>query len=303
MICKICNIDLKTITNTHLAKHGITTDEYVELHGKLREPRRNEELLARLLFFGLGTVPDSIVAERAGMNRRNVAGYRERARIPCGSVIYRTQEGFPCRSLLEAKYDAWLHHKGIAHLHEQDVVETGGKYRADFKIGNKYIEILGMMNIRKYKEKWYKKCRAYWDSGVDWEALVPEDVEDLFQQCSVPIIYEKRECYTCGVPISVSLDGECRNCHRKSWGKKNSTAVVCDHCGNEYMRSGGSETGKFCGRQCYWDSLKIKSLPENSQLANELDTFSLSYIARKYGVKAGTISMRMSRMKKRAPVA
>ena len=64
---------MKSITNTHLAKHGMTTSEYMRVHGRTAEPRRNDELLARLSLLGIGSVPDSIVAEKAGISRRMVA--------------------------------------------------------------------------------------------------------------------------------------------------------------------------------------------------------------------------------------
>ena len=290
---------MKSITNTHLAKHGITASEYAKLYGLTREPHRNEQLLERLISLGLGEVSDSIVADRSGITRRGVAYYRNQLGILPAAVIYRTQEGFPCRSLIEAKYDVWLHEQGIAHLHEQDVDETGGQYRSDFKIGGKHIEILGMIHYKKYEDKWKKKRQTYIDNNVDWKALFPEDVEKLYKSCTTPIIYEKRECSTCGVSLTVSFDGECRSCHRKTWGRNNATLVTCAQCGAEYPRTAGSKTGKFCTRGCYWDSLKIANLPEDSQLSEELKSHSGTELAKRYGVKAATIHMRMMRMRQR----
>lgn len=56
MICKICNVEMKAVTKSHLVKHDITTAEYISKYGGMRKPRRNDELLARLISFGLGIV-------------------------------------------------------------------------------------------------------------------------------------------------------------------------------------------------------------------------------------------------------
>jgi hypothetical protein len=300
MICKICNAEMRAITNTHLVKHGISTSEYVAKYGQLSEPRRNDELLARLSLFGIGTLPDSVVAQKSGVSRRGIAHYRKQLGLPTVSVIYRTQEGYPCRSILEAKYDAWLHDNDIEHLHEQEVPGIKGKCRADFRVGNTFVEIAGMIGYKKYALRWAKKCELYTSAGVEWKAVYEEEVERVYASCKTEVIFVKRCCAKCGEAIKVSLDGMCRKCHRKAWGQKNATLVDCDYCGKKYSRTAGSELGKFCTRKCYWNSLRNSHLPSDEDLAMELQGATAPILAEKYGVKANTINKRVWRARQRA---
>ena len=82
MKCKICNAEMRSITNTHLVKHGLSSSEYIARHGKIKEPRRNDKLLARLSLSGIGVLPDSIVAQESGVSRRGVAYYRKELCLP-----------------------------------------------------------------------------------------------------------------------------------------------------------------------------------------------------------------------------
>jgi hypothetical protein len=290
---------MKAITNTHLAKHGITTADYITQYGPLSEPRRNDELLARLSLLGIGVLPDSVMADKSGISRRGIAYYREQLGMPSVSVIYRTQEGFPCRSILEAKYDAWLHDNHIEHLHEQYVPGTSGKCRADLKIGDTFVEIAGMIAYKKYAARWKRKCEIYSALQVQWKAVYEDEVEQLYSTSQTQVIFVKRVCSQCGNDLTVSLDGMCRTCHRKVWGQKNATLVTCAFCGTEYPRTAGSKTGKFCTRKCYWTSIRLERLPSDAKLAEELNHITVPRLAEKYGVRDNTIYMRMRRMKMR----
>jgi hypothetical protein len=200
---------------------------------------------------------------------------------------------------LEAKYDAWLHASSISHSHEQPVKEVDGKCIADFVIEGEYVEIAGMIGFKKYQERWKRKCQLYNQRGVRWRAVYEDEVEKLFKNCGTAIIYVKRECSSCGVQLTVSFDGECRNCHRKTWGLRNSTPSICPQCNETFPLKAGAENGKFCSRKCYWESLRDDRLPDDSQLSKELEMNTGAELSRKYKVKATNIYMRMRRMKMR----
>lgn len=300
MKCKICNAEMRSITNTHLVKHGLSSSEYIARHGKIKEPRRNDELLTRLSLLGIGVLPDSIVAQESGVSRRGVSYYRNKLGLPPVTVIYRTQEGYPCRSILEAKYDAWMHDNDIAHLHEQEVPGTKGTCRADFKIGNTFVEVAGMIGYKKYAVRWKRKCEIYASIGVDWKAVYEDEVELLYSSSNTKVIFVERSCTDCGEFLTVSLNGMCRKCHRKAWGKNNSVSVRCAYCDEEYPRPAGSKTGKFCTRECYWQSLRDSRLPSDEYLAVELKGTTAPMLADKYGVKSNTINMRVWRAQQKS---
>ena len=67
---------------------------------------------------GLGTKPDSVFAKEYNLSRRDVCSVRNKLGIKPFIGIILSQEDESLRSILEAKYDAYLHWKGIAHKHD-----------------------------------------------------------------------------------------------------------------------------------------------------------------------------------------
>jgi hypothetical protein len=139
------------------------------------KPRNYDEWMYR----GLGTKPDSVIAEKYGIERRTVAFIRARLGIAAfvGSIL--TQEGEPCRSIHEAKMDAVLHWKGIPHRHEVPVL--GGRFVADFMFGEPgketILEVLGMLEYPRGfgtpdDAKYVARRITIWSKGCDVQNTV-----------------------------------------------------------------------------------------------------------------------------------
>lgn len=96
---------------------------------------------------GLGSKPDAVIARELNVPRRKVCTERNNRSIKpfIGRIL--TQEGLAVRSIYEAMYDAVLHQQNISHLHEVPVPSTN--FQADFKIGDTFIEIAGMLNFSR----------------------------------------------------------------------------------------------------------------------------------------------------------
>lgn len=286
------------ITNTHLASHGLTTTQYREQFGELSKRLVSLKTAEALLPFGLGKYPDSIVSERSGVSRRDVALARARLSLPVVAGLYRTQEGVSCRSIVEAQFDAWLHDCDIDHVHQPGVPNT--KRFADFQVGRIYIEIIGMGGFSRYESRWSKKKSEYEAADVPWIGFYPDQVEHLYSLSSTKVICVERRCSECKTLLIHSLDGMCRKCHRRAWGKKNSTMTICEECGIEYPKSPGSPLQKYCGRKCYSKSLRLELLPSDEEIVEALKGTNTNRLAIKLGVHPSTIYQRLARMKKRA---
>jgi len=72
------------------------------------------------------------------------------------------KDGHLCRSMAEQQIDNWLHKNNITHEIEpvypkHDEYNKSGRMRADWKIGNNYVEYFGLPDDKKYAEKMQKK--------------------------------------------------------------------------------------------------------------------------------------------------
>ncbi len=209
-----------------------------------------------------------------------------------------TQEGLPCRSLLEAKIDAVFHWKGTAHEHEVNV--PGLPYRADFKMADgSYVEVAGMMNFQRYHQKLDKKMGDYQKHGITVRYLFDSDVHRMWEGCPLPIIAVERKCLDCGLVTIDLSSGRCRPCSRRKWGIDNATEEICTQCQKTWLRKGGSENAKFCSRRCYWKSLE-HPWPSWEELDKELTTKSVAQVARDLGVKANALHQRLYRRQRRS---
>ena len=120
--CKICGKEFGIITASHLKKHEMTVKEYKEKFGTeivsletIRAMKRNGSIDWDNI--GLGAIPDSEIAVSLAVSKRKVCYERNTRSIPPFNGYLKTQEGYHCRSVYEAMYDAWLHWKDIQHEH------------------------------------------------------------------------------------------------------------------------------------------------------------------------------------------
>ncbi len=255
--------------------------------------RRKHDTVA-LIAMGLGDKPDSVIAKESGIDRRTVAYIRSKLGISAFVGLILTQEGNPCRSIYEAMYDAWLHWKNQEHEHEVKV--PGTSYIADFKVNGTYIEIVGMMPVKRYSDKIWKKHSEYDRLCLPTSWIGPEALEYICRDCPIPLKFRPRYCSTCNLETHDLVQGMCRPCHRKAWGKANSEAAICDQCNKSFQRPAGQPNAKFCSRDCYWASLR-KPSPSWEWIDEQLKTRSVPSVASEIGMKPNTIHMRLHRRK------
>jgi hypothetical protein len=212
--------------------------------------------------------------------------------------MYLNQEGRRCRSILEAKTDAFLHWSSIGHEHEVRVGRL--PYIADFRLEDgTYIEVAGMMQYPRYHKKFDKKMLDYAINGVSVIYLFAHDVNRIFFDCPVElkVLYE-RVCGECGKQDNDLVNLMCRPCSRKKWGKANAVESKCLRCEKSFMRPAGSPRAKYCTRECYWSSLRKQSQPtewfiEQSKLK------SISSLALENGIEPNCLYARIRRFKEK----
>ncbi len=213
----------------------------------------------------LGTVPDSAIADQFNKSSSYIGQIRRKLNIPAFRGFILSQEGIPLRSILEAKYDAYLHWKGLDHQHE---CPLGDGRTADFYVDGKgFVEIVGMLSYSKYKKRFIKKKKWYEntdDLSLDWSCktpityLFPKNVEKLYKICSLELKFRKRICSQCGINTTNPANGLCRPCNKKQWGIDNGTTKKCKQCSGRFIANAGSPNQKFCNRNCYYDSMRFE---------------------------------------------
>lgn len=214
---------------------------------------------------GLGRRPDRAIAIELGVSRERVGGERRSRGISAFVGYILTQEGFPCRSIWEAMYDAYLHARREEHLHEVRV--PGLRYVADFRMeSGTYVEILGMLGGRDYTERFLKKHRAYDAIALPITYVEPGSVQYLYSQYPLPLKFRERRCVTCGRDNHDLVRGMCRNpCYMDWWRSQKyaaEAARTCTQCGRSYRSSGE----KFCSHDCYAASLARYPWPSWEEL-------------------------------------
>jgi hypothetical protein len=268
--CVYCGLFFRSIPASHLLAH-------------------KEDLLKD----GLGEKPDSIIADMSRSSRRIICAVRNRLHIAPPSFLYLTKEGLSCRSQFEAKYDAYLHYSNIPHEHEVRV--PGLPYIADFRIDGVYIEIAGMYGYKKYETKMRKKISDYIDKGIDYKILTDKDVDSLIVDLPVTIEIRKRYCSVCELLTKDLVNGMCRPCSRKLWGKNNGYMSHCHRCNGKYIKNAGSPGQKYCSRSCYWKSLRSVNWPTLQEIDDMRRSRSIIKIAKDLGVEANTLYMHIYR--------
>ncbi len=296
LTCAVCGQQFWSLSNTHLRKHGLTPAKYQSLYGgpvTSLETRARHSTVDVDSLVGLGRRPDSVVAQESGVGRRAVSYIRSKLGIAAFVGLILTQEEKPCRSIYEAMYDAWLHWKGKCHRHEVKV--DGLPYIADFWVDESYVEIIGMLPYERYARKFKEKHAAYDRCCIPCQWIEPGSVEYLYRSCPVKLKFrEQRKCSECGLEIHDLVQGMCRRCHRKAWGKANATEATCQQCGQTYQRYAGQPNAKFCSRSCYWDSFRIPT-PSWDWIDEQLASRSVSDVAKEIGLKSQTLAQRLHR--------
>jgi predicted DNA-binding protein YlxM (UPF0122 family) len=162
-----------------ILKRGLMESQFA-YHGKEVEKPSEEELsrfyvqeekslseLGELFEVDPSTVADWL--EGIGVERREVIyGYKEFLTCHDGDLV---------KSTYERRVDNWLYKMGIPHDYGK---KLPGKTmcRCDFKVGDVYIEIWGLIGTEFYEEKMEEKKIPYYEKhGLNRIDLSPEDFD------------------------------------------------------------------------------------------------------------------------------
>lgn len=297
--CPLCNRDFRCITNSHVKKeHSMTMEEFSKVTG-LKTFSSNEYWEGRVKDYNLevfnsphlGVLPDDEVARIYSVSRRTVARLRGKKGLLPPTAEYLSYEGLYLRSSLEAMYDAYLHELGVEHEHEPVPVPTS-KYRADFKVGNVFIEIRGMENYKEYDLKQTIKDALYKRHNLKVVSLLPPAIHRMYNNCKVnSIIFTgNKKCKECNEnSASLSL-GYCSSCYSRCHKPYTKT---CPGCGKEFQCHTNKQL--FCGRECSTTNqrkaitLKVKLFDEILNLAEALALYNpgLSLADYRFRIRAG----------------
>lgn len=103
-------------------------------------------------------------------------GIKNRKRIRCS-------DGHMVRSYYERAFDNLLNRNCIEHEYDPHL-PFNRRCMADFKIKNVYVEIWGMMEDSKYRERREKKLKLYRENECKLLEIFPEDFKNLSQKMS-----------------------------------------------------------------------------------------------------------------------
>lgn len=103
---------------------------------------------------------------------------------PARGTICLANDGHQCRSLAEKAICDWLFLHGIDHAIEpawpkHPQLNPSGRLRADWAIGDVYIEFAGMMSDTQYSDKMGRKVQLAHETGIRLIVLQPEDLPRL----------------------------------------------------------------------------------------------------------------------------
>lgn len=126
--------------------------------------------------------PDTYKAVFGSWNKAIKAAGFEPNQASLGFVVV-AKDGHICRSVTEKIIDDWLFDNGI--IHEKEVLYPSGTRRADWKVGDVYIEFLGLdldsnylLNI-EYRRSLIEKRRICQEEGIKLVEIFPQDLECL----------------------------------------------------------------------------------------------------------------------------
>lgn len=91
-----------------------------------------------------------------------------------------SEDGHLCLSMLEWKFCNLLHKSGVEHIKEPRYT-TSNLTRADYKIGDLYVEIAGLLGDVNYEEKLKLKLSSARERKQRVLVLSPKDVDELMK--------------------------------------------------------------------------------------------------------------------------
>ena len=239
----------------------------------------------------LGKKPDSQIAIEFGLDRRKICQKRNDMGIPAFKGLTLTQEGKPCRSIHEAMYDAYLHWKDIKHDHEVPVEFL--PFIADFKIGNKFVEIFGMKGFSVYDAKMRRKKKAYRKHHINFEEMPLKTIETLYQNCPLRVNYRDKSCEKCGKTQHRIVKGYCYPCYMKLYHERPLYDIVCKKCGKKISMD---HLQQYCSYRCYWDDNTRITWPSLADFKNMLTNNSMRGVARLLGVTLSSVQRRIRKL-------
>ena len=98
-----------------------------------------------------------------------------------------SQDGHMCHSLDEQHIDNWFFSKGIVHEREpyyptHKTLNPKGRRRADWKVGETFIEYFGLIGDSKYDKKVDEKISLAEKIGIDLITIYPQDIGHIEQK-------------------------------------------------------------------------------------------------------------------------
>jgi len=166
---------------------------------------------------------------------------------------------------------------------------------ADFCVNDEYVEIVGMIEFQRYRERHERKRFAYESAGVRVRWVYPDEVERLFASSSTVLRFKaERECAECGVETYDLVKTLCRTCYMRRW-HTSAAARKCVQCGSAFR---DAETQRFCSRSCYWKSMEL-DWPDCATLDRLLSQKPIFAVAADLGVRPSTLYLRRRRRRLR----
>lgn len=106
------------------------------------------------------------IAERYSTSPEVIATKMRKLNLPVLNKKYGSHkraiclDGHKADSQYEKKVDDWLYNQGIPHeIHPKIII--GRNFKADFKVGRFYIEVLGLWTEKGYQDKFYTKLTKF----------------------------------------------------------------------------------------------------------------------------------------------
>lgn len=162
-----------------LRTRSIIQQSNYKLYGKIgcikKNPKLEElkDIIIELYLLKQKTVWD--IGDILGLGHTSILRHLYKWKIPLRQSpnykMYLCDDGHKVRSSYELKVDNWLYHNGILHATNEKI----NKYYFDFKVGEYYIEIWGMIEKEDYKQKMIKKLDFYDVNHLKIISLFPKD--------------------------------------------------------------------------------------------------------------------------------
>src|ERR671922_167576 len=94
------------------------------------------------------------------------------------------KDGHTCHSLDEQQIDNWLHENGLEHEREpvyphHPALNPTGRRRADWKVGESYVEYFGLVGDSAYEKKMDEKILLAQECNISMMAIYPSDIASL----------------------------------------------------------------------------------------------------------------------------